>query len=157
MSLSVRLVPMSPQAFDAYRPIAEQAYADNIVRAGTMPPVEARQKAAADFDGLLPDGVDTAGQLFWTALDADEEIGMLWLALTETSAGLHAFGYDFGVTAQHRRQGYGRAIMAAAEEICRERGVVEIGLSVFGFNTGAHALYEQMGFEVTVQQMRKRL
>lgn len=148
---------MSPEAFCAYREVAERTYADNIVRAGTMPAPEAREKATIDFAGLLPDGVDTSGHLFWTALDADDEVGMLWLALTESSDGLHAFGYDFVVTAQQRRQGYGRAIMVAAEEICRARGVVEIGLSVFGFNTGARALYEQMGFEVTVQQMSKRL
>ena len=47
--------------------------------------------------------------------------------------------------------------MAAAEQVCRERGVVEVGLSVFGFNSGAQSLYEQMGFEVTMLQTRKRL
>ena len=95
--------------------------------------------------------------MFWTALDADTEVGMLWLAFTEKTDGLHAFGYDFLVTTELRRRGYGRAIMAAAEEACRERGVVEIGLSVFGFNSGARALYEQMGFEVTMLQMSKQL
>ncbi|MGJ9421926.1 GNAT family N-acetyltransferase [Aeromicrobium sp. CF3.5] len=148
---------MSSEHFRAYRAVAERAYADNIVTAGMLPAPEALQKAVADFDGLLPEGVDTADQLFWRALDGDRDVGMLWLALTEKSDGLHAFGYDFQVTTEQRRQGYGRAIMVAAEEICRERGVVEIGLSVFGFNTGARALYEQMGFEVTIQQMSKRL
>ncbi len=157
MTPSVRLIAMTPEAFEAYRVVAEREYADNIVEAGMMPAPEALAKATADFDGLLADGVHTADQLLWTAWDADEEVGMLWLALTEKSDGLHAFGYDFAVTASVRRQGYGRAIMLAAEEICRERGVVEIGLSVFGFNTGARDLYEQMGFAVTIQQMTKRL
>lgn len=157
MSLSVRLAPMSADQFRAYRDVAEQTYADNIVKSGMMPKPEALQKATEDFDSLLPDGVDTTDQHFWTALDADEEVGMLWLAFTEKSDGLHAFGYDFLVTTELRRRGYGRAIMAAAEEVCRERGIVEVGLSVFGFNSGAHALYEQMGFEVTTLQMRKRI
>jgi GNAT superfamily N-acetyltransferase len=82
---------------------------------------------------------------------------MLWLGFTERSDGLVAFGYDFLVTSDRRRQGYGWAIMEAAEQVCRDRGVVEVGLSVFGFNSGARALYEQMGFEVTILQMRKRL
>jgi GNAT superfamily N-acetyltransferase len=157
MSSSVRLTSMSADQFRAYRDIAEQSYASNIVMSGMMPGPEARQKAASDFETLLPDGVDTAHHEFWTALDADEEVGMLWLAFTEKSDGLHAFGYDFLVTSGRRRQGYGRAIMAAAEDVCRARGVVEVGLSVFGFNTGAQALYEQMGFEVTTVQMRKRM
>lgn len=157
MMPSVRLIPMSPDQFCVYRNFAEGAYADNIAKAGMLPESEALEKAAADFDQLLPDGLETANQVFWTALDADEEVGMLWLAFTEKSDGLHAFGYDFLVTTELRRQGYGRAIMAAAEEACRERGVVEVGLSVFGFNSGARALYEQMGFEVTMLQMSKQL
>jgi GNAT superfamily N-acetyltransferase len=157
MSSSVRLVPMSADQFRAYRDIAERSYAQNIVVSGMLPEAEALQKASQDFDRLLPDGVDTADHQFWTALDADEEVGMLWLAFTRKSDGLHAFGYDFLVTSKLRRQGYGRAIMAAAEHVCRDRGVVEVGLSVFGFNSGAQALYEQMGFEVTTIQMRKRI
>jgi GNAT superfamily N-acetyltransferase len=148
---------MSADQFCAYRDVAEQAYAENIATSGSMPEPEALEKARADFDGLLPDGVDTADHEFWTAVDHDREVGMLWLAFTEKSDGLHAFGYDFLVTSERRRQGYGRAIMTAAEEMCRERGVVEVGLSVFGFNSGAQALYEQMGFEVTAVQMRRRL
>lgn len=148
---------MSGEQFRAYRDVAERTYAENIVRSGAMPEREALQKASADFDNLLPDGVDTADHEFWTALDAGDEVGMLWLAFTEKSDGLHAFGYDFLVTSGRRRQGIGRAIMAAAEEVCRERGVVEVGLSVFGFNAGARALYEQMGFEVTTVHMRRRM
>lgn len=73
------------------------------------------------------------------------------------SDGPHAFVYDFEVCPEVRRKGYGRAILEAAEAQCREWGVVSVGLSVFGFNAGARTLYEQMGFEVAVLQMRKRL
>jgi GNAT superfamily N-acetyltransferase len=61
------------------------------------------------------------------------------------------------VWADLRRKGYGRAMIQAVEQRCREWGVVSIGLSVFGFNLPARALYEQTGFEVTAIQMRKRL
>lgn len=157
MSSTVRLEPMTEAEFRAYREVAEATYADNIVKAGMMPRPEALEKARKDFDTQLPRGVDTPDHELWTAWDDDREVGLLWLHFTEMSDGLHAFGYDFLVTADLRRHGYGRAIMTAAEEVCRERGVVEVGLSVFGFNTGARALYEQMGFEVTILQMRKRL
>ncbi|MCX6405744.1 MAG: GNAT family N-acetyltransferase [Propionibacteriales bacterium] len=157
MSPAVRLVPMTAEQFPAYRELAEREYAENIVAAGMMPEAEARRKAAEDFASSLPDGVDTADHELWTAWDGDHEVGMLWLGFSERSDGLFAFGYDFLVTSDRRRQGYGRAIMEAAEQVCRDRGVVEVGLSVFGFNSGARSLYEQMGFEVTILQMRKRL
>jgi GNAT superfamily N-acetyltransferase len=82
---------------------------------------------------------------------------MLWLHLEQKSDGLHAFGYDFSVRDELRRQGYGRAVMVAAEAVCRDRGVVSVGLNVFGFNEGARALYEQMGFETAAILMRKQL
>lgn len=148
---------MTAEQFPAYRRLAEREYAENIVAAGMMPEPEARRKAAEDFDNSLPDGVDTADHELWTAWDDDHQVGLLWLGFSERSDGLFAFGYDVMVTSDRRRQGYGRAIMEAAEQVCRDRGVVEVGLSVFGFNSGARALYEQMGFEVTIQQMRKRL
>lgn len=153
----MRLVPMSADQFVVYREAAEQAYAEDIARSGMMPELEAPEKAAEDFSRLLPNGLGTKDQHFWTALDGDDEVGMVWLALTEKSDGLHAFGYDLLVPVDLRRRGYGRAILVAAEELCRESGVVRVGLSVFGANAGAQALYEAMGFEVTMLQMTKRL
>jgi ribosomal protein S18 acetylase RimI-like enzyme len=85
------------------------------------------------------------------------EVGMVGVRLQHRSDGLHAFGFDFRVYSQLRRRGYGRAVMVAVEQICRERNVVSVGLNVFGFNTGARSLYEQMGFEITAIQMSKRL
>ena len=157
MTPTVRLDPMTREQYVAYRASAEIAYADEIRDSGSMPETEAREKAAVDFARLLPDGLDSEGHHFWTAYDGDEIVGMLWLKLTDGSEGVTAFGYDFSVREELRRQGYGRALMQAAEVECRELGVVSVGLNVFGHNLGAQALYEQMGFEVTAIQMSKRL
>lgn len=153
----VRLEPMTREQYDAYRLTADEEYAQSIASSGSMPLAEAREKSAADFARILPDGFDSDGHLFWTAYDGDAAVGMLWLKLEPSSEGMTAFGYDFSVLPELRRSGYGRAIMAAAEDECRRRGVVSVGLNVFGDNLAAQALYEQMGFEVTSIQMRKRL
>jgi GNAT superfamily N-acetyltransferase len=148
---------MSAERFITYRAALAADYGRNIAESGAMPEREAMAKGEADIARLLPDGIDSEGHLLLTAYDGDAEVGLLWLHLEKKSDGLHAFGYDFSVREDLRRGGYGRAIMVAAERECRERGVVSVGLSVFGFNVGAQALYEQMGFEVTAVQMRKRL
>ncbi|SCL16492.1 GNAT family N-acetyltransferase [Micromonospora inyonensis] len=114
-------------------------------------------KSRRDHERLLPDGLDTPGHQVWTAYDGDADVGMLWLHVEPKSDGPHAFVYDFEVRPDVRRRGHGRAIIGAAEEWCRERGVVSIGLSVFGFNLAARRLYEQMGFETTSIRMRKHL
>ncbi|SCF34262.1 GNAT family N-acetyltransferase [Micromonospora mirobrigensis] len=148
---------MTDQQYLRYRESAEADYADNIAKAGVMPLPEAREKAREDYRQLLPDGLASAGHHLWTAYDSDDEVGMVWLHIDEKSDGTHAFGYDFEVRPELRRKGYGRMIMQAVEQLCRERGVGSIGLSVFGNNLGARALYEEMGFEVTRIQMRKLL
>lgn len=154
----LRLEATTQEQFDAYRAQAEASYATSIADSGMMPVEEAHEKSRADFGQLLPDGLDTADQFFWTAYDGQREIGLIRLNITERSDGLHAlFGYDFLVRQELRRQGYGRAIMVAGEQVCRDRGVVSVGLNVFGHNRGARALYEQMGFEVSASLMKKDL
>lgn len=153
----VRLEPMTEEQYQAYRATASDDYARNIAASGAMPLPEAQQKAADDFARLLPDGLATPGNHLWTAYDGADEVGSLWLKLEQKSDGLHAFGADFAVHAPLRRRGYGRAMIELALAKCRQLGVVSVGLNVFGFNSGARRLYEQMGFEVTSIQMHKRL
>ncbi len=157
MTPTVRLVPMTRDQYDAYRVTAEDEYAEAIRDSGSLPEAEAREQSAADYAALLPDGMASDGHRFWTAYDGDEVVGMLWLRFKDTSVGVTAFGFDFSVREDLRRRGYGRALMQAAEVECRERGVVSVGLRVFGNNLAAQALYEQMGFEVTSIQMSRSL
>ena len=152
----VRLEPMTEERYHSYRELAEQEYARNIAESGAMSYADAVEKSAEDFGRLLPKGLASPDQFLFTGWDGETEVGVLW-RIEARSDGLHGFGFDFRVEPELRRHGYGRAMMVAAEQICRERGVVSIGLSVFGFNLGARSLYEQMGFEVTAVQMRKRL
>ena len=155
---SVALRPMTAERYTAFRPAQEAVYARNIARSGTLGEREAREKAAADFDRLLPQGLDTPGHQLWTGHAEDgAEVGFLWLHLTERSDGPYAFGYDIEVREDLRRHGYGRAMMLAAEQLCREQGVVSVGLSVFGFNAGARALYEEQGFTVSAEARAKSL
>jgi ribosomal protein S18 acetylase RimI-like enzyme len=153
----VRLEPMTEKQYALYLPMAEQDYARNLARSGSLPEAEAVEKAAKDFARLYSGGLGQPGQLMFTAYDGDTEVGMLGLRLEEKADGLRAYGADFRVPPELRRQGYGRAIMEAADRILRDRGVVSVGLNVFGFNRGAQRLYEQMGFEAVGIQMRKRL
>jgi ribosomal protein S18 acetylase RimI-like enzyme len=162
--VAVRLEPMTEEQYVEYRAAAEVDYGRNIAASGAMVEADARERAAEDFARLLPDGLSSEGHVFFSAYDAatdpgqdGEAVGMLWLHLEQKSDGWHAFGYDFEVREDLRRQGYGRAVMVAAEQECRARGVVAVRLNVFGFNRGAQALYEQMGFQVTNVLMTKRL
>ncbi|OJF13405.1 hypothetical protein BG844_15470 [Couchioplanes caeruleus subsp. caeruleus] len=144
---------MTDAQFTTYRETAEQEYAQQAADSGAMSLPEALKKATDDFARLLPDGPASPEQFLWRAYADDADVGMIWLHITSRTA----YIFDIVVDESHRRHGYGRAIMRAAEELCRDRGVESIGLNVFGRNAGARALYEQEGYEITSVQMRKRL
>jgi len=83
---------------------------------------------------------------------------VLWLGLTHPRGkGDCAFVYDIEVDEAHRGLGYGRVLLAAAEEAVRSRGVGALELNVFGDNARAIRLYASSGYHVVTQQMRKAL
>ncbi len=153
----VVLTPMTQAEYEGWRAAAEVGYAQSFVDAGALALADAQERSVTQFAELLPDGLATPGHLLMTARDGDQRVGMIWLELTETAMGLEAFGYDFRVEPALRRRGYGRAVMLATERECVTRGVVAVGLNVFGHNDGARALYESMGFEVVSTNMKRHL
>jgi ribosomal protein S18 acetylase RimI-like enzyme len=54
--------------------------------------------------------------------------------------------YYVSVDPDHRNKGYGRAIMQAAEDWLRQRGIRKLQLMVRGDNAKVHAFYESIGY-----------
>ncbi len=154
---TVRLQPMSDDQYEAYLAFAYDDHSQDFVKLGLMSEAEAREKTVADFERLLPDGPETPGNHLWIAYDGETEVGVVWLNVEQRPDGARAFIYDIVVDEPYRRRGYGKATMLAAEQAARELGAVAIGLNVFGHNTVARHLYDQLGFDVVSTQMRKRL
>ena len=155
----VELRPMTKAEFADYRAYAARNYADEKVRAGNWSAEEATRLAEETLDMLLPEGVATPEHhLFTIEGDDGTPVGRLWLAeRIEANADRHAFVYEILIFNDYRRQGYGRAAMAAAEAKARELGLDKIKLHVFGHNTAARALYADLGYAETNVMMEKRL
>ena len=156
MSGMLTIRPLTQSEFDLRVPALQAEYALDEVQAGRATPAEATERAARQFAALLPDGLATEGQLMFAGEVDGEVVGFLWIALP-TSERPQAWIYEIQVDEAHRRRGHGRALMLAAEEELRARGVTRLGLNVFGHNPGARQLYESLGFETTSQQMSKAL
>src|SRR3712207_3441389 len=145
---------MTDDEFAAWQDVLARAYADDQVQAGNWAPDEALDRARESNATLLPRGRDTDGMLFLTGLALDgEPVGRIWLGLQHPRGTADcAYLYDIEVDEPHRGRGYGRALLAAAEEAARSRGVSALELNVFGGNTAAIALYASAGYAVVQQQ-----
>ena len=125
-------------------------YADQQVRDAGWPPDEARERARRELTPLLErdyaDGVERGDRL-WSAVDRNgETVGWLWVKPFEAAA---AFLEQITVAEAARRRGYGRAILAALEELLARDGIEELRLNVFRANEPACALYAAGGYEQT--------
>lgn len=109
----------------------------------------------SSYDGyLMPFAVDAATMRFLTetfdldraasvvAVRGGERVGLANLA----RRGPDAWVGGVGVVPAERRRGTGRRLMRALHENARSRGVERIWLEVIVANTGAIALYEQLGY-----------
>lgn len=141
----LRLREMTPEAFDEFEVNLVRGYADELHAAG-MTREAADERSRTQCAELMPEGVDSAGQAFFTAWVADTPVGHLWLSTQRPMA----FVYDIEVRADQRRKGYGGAIMNAGARWAREQGHPSLGLNVFAHNPGARALYDSLGYVVTV-------
>ena len=85
------------------------------------------------------------------------KVGIIWLARILQGTKPLMFIYDFQIDEPYRRKGYGEQTLQAAEEKTKALGLDTIALHVFGFNRGARALYEKLGYEITNINMAKKL
>ena len=61
------------------------------------------------------------------------------------------------VSERFRHQGVGLALVERVHQWAREKGITEVELGVWEFNTPARILYEKLGYQTTRRIMSKRL
>ncbi|MGD8406366.1 MAG: GNAT family N-acetyltransferase [Anaerolineales bacterium] len=153
----IRLVPMTEGEFVNYLEKAIPAYAADKAGAGDWSKEEALERSRQSYQELLPQGVATENNyLFRVQLEeSGEKIGMLWMKYEAPRP--HGFILDISLDEAQRGKGYGKQTMLALEEVARELGLKTIGLHVFANNVAAMKLYKGIGYEVTSQNMTKKL
>lgn len=153
------LRPMTSNEFVTFRSREIRGHAMEQVRAGYWIEDEAEARSAKQIDSLLPQGINTPEMLLLIAENLDGiAIGYVWVALQpRPGSETRAWIYGIQIESEQRGNGYGRALLLAAEREIVQRGIGVIGLNVFGLNTVARNLYESAGYQVTLMHMQKEL
>jgi ribosomal protein S18 acetylase RimI-like enzyme len=155
--MPVTLRRMDVRRLPAWLERSRDEYASDLVTAGQTPQ-DARRHADESMAGSFPGGAPLPGHVVFDVVDdAGEVVGYLWIG-PDTSDDPGAWWiWDILIDTDKRGLGLGRRTMVLGEEYARAQGAHTLGLSVFGFNTGAHGLYASLGYETTTIKMHKRL
>jgi ribosomal protein S18 acetylase RimI-like enzyme len=140
------LQPMTAEEFDGWIDGQVEGYAEELVATG-LSPEAAAERSRTQMAELVPSGRESPGMEFFLARVGDEVVGDLWLNTDDRMA----FVYNIEVRQAQRRRGYGAAIMNAGALHCRDAGHPYLGLNVFGHNPHARALYDKLGYRVTLE------
>lgn len=133
-------------------------YSAEIVAASGMSHAEAEARASSEFAALLPDGLDTPGQLIFRLLVEAKPVGWLWLSLLHPGGEIGVgFIYNIAIDEAFRGRGFGREAMQLAEREARDNGLHALALNVFGRNRVARGLYMSLGYRETSVRMKKDL
>lgn len=142
---SLELEAMTTEEFDAFVGGQVEGFAAELAASG-MDADRALAESSRQMAQLVPAGLESPGMEFHVARMDGQAVGDLWLAVGQTMA----FVYDIEVRPDQRRRGHGEAIMNAAALHARDLGHPTLGLNVFAHNPGARALYDKLGYRVTL-------
>jgi len=103
------------------------------------------EEAISSEDLILPEEEERRGMTSYLVEKEGQIIGKVNLQLTSKLGAI----FGLGVLPEHRRKGYGRALLLLAIEKLKEANAQEIMLQVAAENSNALNLYKSCGFEET--------
>jgi len=144
----LRLRPMTTEELPAYIARLEIEYAAELHESTGISLAAAQEESRQSTLESFPHGQVGQHEQIWVAEDADgARVGVLWLAHREPGTPKeHAWIYDIEVDQARRGEGWGRKLLALAEEQTRALGLTSLRLNVFGQNRIARELYRTQGF-----------
>ncbi|MFL4476620.1 GNAT family N-acetyltransferase [Paeniglutamicibacter sp. MACA_103] len=154
--MTAQLLPMPTKDMPAWLVSIKAEYVASRMEAGKSA-AEANAAASKSFAHHFPKGKPREQHLVYNVVAEDAIVGYLWIGpQTDADAGKW-WVWDVEIFESFQRRGYGRDAMLLAEHEAKSFGAVQLGLNVFGYNTGARKLYEALGYATTSIHMAKQL
>jgi ribosomal protein S18 acetylase RimI-like enzyme len=156
---AIVLAPMGDTEFARFKALAISTHAEDNVTATRWSEPNALARAEAEFQRLLPQGLQTRDHRLCEIRDAAQGlvVGYLWFAFTLDGPVRSGYLYNVHVLVQHRGRGYAKAALDGLEDIARAERLATLRLHAFSCNAAAQALYRSQGYWITGVNMQKRL
>lgn len=141
--MKVTFRPFTKEEYFRFEEWEIEAYADALVRSKTESKEDALCISAEEIEEMLPDGLDTKGNFFFTAVTEDgKDAGFIWYSETDVD---EIFISELFVSDEYKDKGAGEAILSQLE---KESQASLISLHVFDCDKEALKLYKNAGYEV---------
>ncbi|CAM3140823.1 GNAT family N-acetyltransferase [Leuconostoc gasicomitatum] len=152
----LKIMPMSPNHFQKYMDFAVNEYATEKIAAGTWTAETAQKNSQLTYDRLLPNGLATPDNFFYSIFKNSEIIGYIWFGTDNENAST-AFIFDFEIYKTYQNSGFGSKTLELVSNEAKNMGFTSLGLHVFGSNSRAIHVYQKSGFNITDIKMQKQL
>ncbi len=164
-SQAVSLVPMTDAERQAALEREAVEYAEAKARAGIWVREESLRRSRDEIRNLVGTRPSERGHEFFVGRDGSgRTIGWIWLGPVPSPDAAPSTRWLFQIVVEPalRGQGFGRALLQAAEDHVRSTGRAELALNVFRWNSVAVRLYASSGYAISFQddkalEMRKRV
>jgi GNAT superfamily N-acetyltransferase len=146
----IKFAPMTDEDYAAFLRKSIPEYAYDQMRAGNWMANEAAGRSRAEFQQMLPDGIQTPNAYLRTILDEhDHKVGMLWYFVDVNRSRKTAFLIDFFIFPEGRRKGYETRAFELFENEARGLGVERVELQIFTHKNEDVLLYRDNGYQET--------
>lgn len=152
----LQLRAMELDEFQKYISFAVNEYAEEKIQAGTWQRNDALANSEQTYNRLLPNGLETSGNYFYSIYDDSNIISYIWVG-NDNENESNAFIFDFEIYKQYQNNGFGSKAIILAEKEAKNMGFSSIGLHVFGSNQRAIHVYQKCGYGITDIKMQKEL
>lgn len=156
---SIQLRKMSSIEYSSYLLVAIPNYANEKMKGEGLTQEQANIIARDSFESLLPEGLETKNQFFFSVSLGDhvDSLGTVWIGIKGEGNQAGAFIYDLILDSRIRGKGFGKQLMKLIEAEVLKLQLKSISLHVFGHNIVATNLYKKSGFRTANRIMKKEL
>ncbi len=146
----ITLQKMNKEEFRTFKEFSISDYAMDLMNGQNLSREQALNDAEEEFDGDLPDGLETKDSFVMNIVDANENrVGWIWFQYysNEDDNIKWVFLEDLLIVESERRKGYASAAIEEMNVLAKKDGCTLSELFVWYHNPGGVSLYEKLGYK----------